>query len=39
MYNVEKRSVVLKNEAGFARLHTYIYGLITKWQKRPLHEQ
>ena len=39
MYNVEKRSAVLKNAAGFARLHAYIYGPIAKWQKQPPHEQ
>ena len=30
MYDVEKRSAVLKNAAGFARLDAYIYGPVTK---------
>ena len=30
MYDVEKRSAVLENAAGFVRLDRYIYGLITK---------
>ena len=32
MYNVEKRSAVLENAAGFVKLDTYIYGPITKWR-------
>ena len=32
MYNVEKRSAVLENAAGFARLDAYIYGPVTKWR-------
>ena len=39
MYNVEKRSAVLANAAGFARLdaheideYTYIYGPVAKWR-------
>ena len=31
MYDVEKRSAVLENAAGFARLDAYVYGPITKW--------
>ena len=30
MYNIEIRSTVLKNAAGFARLDVYIYGPVTK---------
>ena len=32
VYDVEKRSTVLENVAGFARLDTYVYSSITKWQ-------
>ena len=32
MYDVDKRSAVLKNAAGFARQDAYIYSPITKWQ-------
>ena len=32
MYNIEKRSTVLENAAGFARLDAYIYGPVTKWR-------
>ena len=32
MYNVGKRSAVLENAPGFARLDTYIYGPVTKWR-------
>ena len=32
MYNVEKRSTVLENAAGFARLNAYVYGFVTKWR-------
>ena len=30
MYDVDKRSAVLKNVAGFARRDAYIYGPVTK---------
>ena len=30
MYNVENRSAVLENAAGFARLDAYIYSPVTK---------
>ena len=32
MYDVDKRSAVLKNAAGFTRLDVYIYGPVTKWR-------
>ena len=32
MYDVEKRSAVLENAAGFARLDAYVYGPVTKWR-------
>ena len=32
MYDVDKRSAVLENAAGFVRLNAYVYGPITKWQ-------
>ena len=32
MYNVEKRSAVLEDAAGFARRDAYMYSLVTKWQ-------
>ena len=32
MYDVEKRSAVLENAAGFARRYAYIYGPVTKWR-------
>ena len=32
MYDVDKRSAVLKNAAGFARRDAYIYGPVTKWR-------
>ena len=31
MYNIEKRSSVPENAAGFVRRDTYMYGPITKW--------
>ena len=31
MYNIEKRSAVLENAAGFMRLDMYIYDRVTKW--------
>ena len=31
MYDVEKRSAVLKNAVGFVRRDVYMYDLITKW--------
>ena len=32
MYDdVDKRSTVLENAAGFARLDAYVYGPVTKW--------
>ena len=30
MYDIEKRSAVLENAAGFLRRDTHIYGLVTK---------
>ena len=32
MYDKEKRSAVLEDAVGFARLDTYTYDLITKWR-------
>ena len=32
IYDIEKRSAVLENGAGFARLDAYVYGPVTKWQ-------
>ena len=32
MYDVEERSAVLENAAGFARLPAYAYGPVTKWR-------
>ena len=32
MYDVEKRSAVLEDAAGFARLDAYLYGPVTKWR-------
>ena len=32
MYDVEKRSTVLEDAAGFARRDTYMYGSVTKWR-------
>ena len=32
MYDVEKRSAVLENAAGFSRLDAYVYSLVTKWR-------
>ena len=32
MYNIEKRSAVLENAAGFARQDVYMCGPVTKWQ-------
>ena len=32
MYDVENVPLFFENAAGFARLDTYIYSLITKWQ-------
>ena len=32
MYDVEQRSAVLENAAGFARLDAYVYGPVTKWR-------
>ena len=31
MYDVEKRSAVLGDAAGFARRDAYMYGPVTKW--------
>ena len=31
MYDIEKRSAVLENAAGFARRDAYMYGPVTKW--------
>ena len=36
MYDVEKRSAILENVDGFARLDAYIYGPITKWRHRVM---
>ena len=32
MYDVEKRSAVLEDTAGFARRDAYMYGPATKWR-------
>ena len=32
MYNVEKRSAVQENAAGFVRRDAYMYGPVTKWR-------
>ena len=32
MSDVEKRSAVLENAAGFTRLDAYVYGHVTKWR-------
>ena len=32
MYDIEKRSAVPKNVAGFVRQDAYMYGPVTKWQ-------
>ena len=32
MYDVEKRSAVLENAAGFARRDAHMYGPVTKWR-------
>ena len=32
MYDVEKRSAVLEDAAGFARLDAHMYGPVTKWR-------
>ena len=32
MYDVEKRSSVLEDAAGFARLDAHMYGPVTKWR-------
>ena len=32
MYDVEYRSAVLENAAGFERLDAYVYGPATKWR-------
>ncbi len=32
MYDVENRSAVLENAAGFVRRDAYIYGPVTKWR-------
>ena len=32
MYDVENRSAVLENAAGFVRRDEYIYGPVTKWR-------
>ena len=32
MYDVEKRSAVLEDAAGFARLDVHMYGPVTKWR-------
>ena len=31
MLDIEKRSAVVENVAGFARRDMYIYGSVTKW--------
>ena len=36
MHNIEKRSTVLENAVGFARLDMYIYGPVTKLQHRDM---
>ena len=36
MYDVEKRSAVLENGAGFARLDACVYGPLTKWRHRGM---
>ena len=32
MYDVEKRSAVLEDAAGFARLDAHMYAPVTKWR-------
>ena len=32
MYDVENRSAVLEDAAGFARLDAHMYGPVTKWR-------
>ena len=32
MYNIEKRSAVLENAAGFARQDVYMCSPVTKWR-------
>ena len=32
MYNVEKRSTILEDAAGFARRDIDMYGPVTKWR-------
>ena len=32
MYDVGKRSAVLEDAAGFARLDAHMYGPVTKWR-------
>ena len=32
MYDVEKRSAVLENVAGFVRRDAHVYSPVTKWQ-------
>ena len=32
MYDVEKRSAVLEDAAGFAKQDAYMYGPVTKWR-------
>ena len=32
MYDVEKRSAVLEDAAGFARRHAYMCGPVPKWR-------
>ena len=32
MYDVENRSAILEDAAGFARRDEYMYGPVTKWQ-------
>ena len=32
MYDVDKRSAVLEDAAGFARRNVYMYGPVTKWR-------
>ena len=36
MYDVEKRSAVLENVAGFARLDAYVCSPVIKWQHRGM---
>ena len=36
MYDVENRSAILGNVAGFARLYRHVYGPVTNWRHRSM---